>query len=69
MDTQEIEVTIKKNGQVEIHVRGVKGAQCLEITQPLEQALGGKVTLREMTPEALEEARRSGREIHIGDGK
>ncbi len=69
MDVQEIEVTINKNGQVEVHVHGVKGAQCLDITAPLEQALGGKVTLREMTPEALEEARRTGRQIHIGDGK
>ncbi len=69
MDVQEVEVTINKNGQVEIQVRGVKGLQCLEITAPLEQALGGKITLREMTPEALEEARRTGRHIDIGRGK
>ncbi len=68
MDVQEIEVTINKNGQVEIQVHGVKGLQCLEITAPLEQALG-KITLREMTPEALEEARRTGRQINIGQGK
>ncbi len=69
MDVQEIEVTINKNGQVEIQVRGVKGLQCLDITAPLEQALGGKVTLREMTPEALEEIRRTGRQVHIGEKK
>jgi hypothetical protein len=54
MEVQEIEVTIDENGQVLIHVSGVKGEACLEITRPLEQALGGQLT-REMTPEALEE--------------
>lgn len=54
MDLQEIEVTINKNGQVEIHVRGVKGDACLDLTQSLEAALGGEVILREMTPEAQE---------------
>ena len=54
MDVQEIEVTIDENGQVQIHVTGIKGDACLEITRPLEQALGGRLT-REMTPEALEE--------------
>ena len=54
MDIQEIEVTIDGNGQVLIHVRGIKGDACLNITHPLEQALGGKLT-RAMTPEALEE--------------
>jgi len=54
MDIQEIEVMIDKNGKVQVHVRGVKGESCLEITQALEAALGGKVELREMTPEAAE---------------
>ncbi len=55
MDLQEIEITINKKGQVEIHVRGVKGKACLDLTQSLEAALGGEVLLREMTPEALDE--------------
>jgi hypothetical protein len=55
MDVQEIEVTIDKNGQVHIQVRGVKGNACLEITRELEQALGNTVVEREMTPEALEQ--------------
>jgi hypothetical protein len=54
MEVQEIEVTIDENGQVQIHVTGIKGDACLEITRPLEQVLGGQLT-REMTPEALEE--------------
>ncbi|MGD0006351.1 MAG: DUF2997 domain-containing protein [Anaerolineaceae bacterium] len=54
VEIQEIEVTIDKNGQVKIHVRGVKGEACLDITCPLETALGGELT-RVMTPEALED--------------
>ena len=54
MEVQEIEVTIDENGQVQIHVTGIKGDACLDITRPLEQALGGQLT-RTMTPEAMEE--------------
>jgi DNA-binding transcriptional regulator YdaS (Cro superfamily) len=54
MELQEIEVTIGKNGEVQVHVRGVKGKACLELTAALEAALGGQVTLREMTPEVDE---------------
>ncbi|HZW04364.1 MAG TPA: DUF2997 domain-containing protein [Anaerolineaceae bacterium] len=55
MELQEVEITIDKNGQVEVQVRGVKGAQCLDLTKDLEEALGGEIVLREMTPEALEQ--------------
>ncbi len=55
MDVQEVEVTIGKDGKVQVHVRGVKGEACLDITRALEGALGGQVELREMTPEAGEE--------------
>ncbi len=54
MDVQEVEVTIGKDGKVQVHVRGVKGEACLDITRALESALGGQVELREMTPEAGE---------------
>jgi hypothetical protein len=54
LEVQEIEVTIDENGQVQIRVIGIKGEACLDITRPLEQALGGQLT-RQMTPEALEE--------------
>ncbi len=55
MDLQEIEITIGKDGQVQIQVRGVKGLKCLEITKELEDALGGEILARIMTPEALEQ--------------
>ena len=54
MDVQEIEVIIEKDGTVRVEVRGVKGKSCLDLTQGLEEALGGIVLDREMRPEFLE---------------
>ncbi len=68
MEMQEIEVTINKDGQVEVHVRGVKGEACLDITRPLEQALGGEVILREMTPEAKETPNVIDNQQHLKQG-
>ena len=56
MDVHEIEVSINKDGKVEVQVRGVKGLNCLDLTRDLEEALGSEVILREMTPEAAENA-------------
>lgn len=54
MELQEVEVIIQPDGRVRIQVRGVKGVACLDLTAALEQALGGQVESREMTPEAYE---------------
>jgi hypothetical protein len=54
MELEEIEVIIGKDGQVQIMVRGVQGTKCLELTRELEEALGGDILSRVMTPEALE---------------
>ena len=54
MELQEIEVFIDEDGKVRIEVRGVKGMSCLDLTKDLEEALGGEVEEREMTPEAYE---------------
>lgn len=54
MELQEVEVFIDKNGKVQVQVRGVKGTACLDLTRALEEALGGQVEEREMTPEAYE---------------
>lgn len=54
METQEIEVTIDRNGNVQLHVRGVKGASCEELTRDLEEALGGEIISREATAEMYE---------------
>ena len=55
MELQEIEVVIGKDGQVQVQVRGVKGLKCLELTKELEEALGGEILARIMSPEAIEE--------------
>ncbi|MBX9771309.1 MAG: DUF2997 domain-containing protein [Candidatus Obscuribacterales bacterium] len=46
----EIEVEISPSGEVQVHVKGVKGKQCLSITNELESLLGGDVS-REFTEE------------------
>lgn len=48
MELQEVEVIIGKNGQVQISVSGVSGLACLDITAPIEAALGGEIIAREM---------------------
>jgi hypothetical protein len=54
MELHEIEVTIEKDGQVRIHVQGVKGDNCFNLTRPLEEALGNDVIERKMTLESQE---------------
>ncbi len=55
MELQEIEVTIERNGEVRIEVRGVKGRSCIELTEDVIEALGGDVAERELTSEAYED--------------
>lgn len=54
MELQEIDVFIEQDGRVRIEVRGAKGTSCLDLTKDLEDALGGQIEAREMTPEAYE---------------
>ena len=56
MEVEEIEITIGKNGQVKLHVRGLQGKKCLVLTEELEKALGSEILDRKLTPEALENA-------------
>jgi hypothetical protein len=39
----ELEVTIDKDGEVQILVKGVEGKRCLLVTKELERLLGGEV--------------------------
>ncbi len=55
MELEEIEVIIGKDGQVQVQVRGVHGTKCLALTKELEEALGGDILARVMSPEALDE--------------
>jgi len=54
MEIEEVRVTIGPDGRVTVEVSGVKGKRCLEITRPLEEALGGVVEVRELTSEAYQ---------------
>lgn len=53
MPPQMIEVKIDKDGNVTIHVQGIKGQSCTDITKTIESALGGDVE-REWTAEAFD---------------
>jgi hypothetical protein len=44
-----VEVTIRPDGAVEMHVDGVAGMACLSETEDLVRLLGGDVEVRELT--------------------
>ena len=50
-ELQEIEVVISPNGEVKVHVQGVKGKKCTDITKGMEELLGGNVIQRNETDE------------------
>lgn len=55
MASKKLKVYIKPNGDVEISVEGVKGHECIRLTEFLEEGLG-EVTARELKPAYYEEA-------------
>lgn len=57
MEMQEIEFTIDREGEVRMKVKGVKGSSCVDLTEPIEEALGGEVDSREFTSEYHERSR------------
>jgi hypothetical protein len=54
MEMQELEITIDKEGRVQVAVRGVHGEGCLAITKNIENAVG-TVEAREYTAEYYEQ--------------
>jgi hypothetical protein len=61
-----IEITIRPDGKVEMHVTGVPGMDCVERTEELSQLLGGEVEAQELTAEAYQDVaeREQGRLWH-----
>lgn len=53
MEMQELEITIDKEGRVQVAVRGTKGESCLALTRNIENAVG-TVEEREYTAEYYE---------------
>ena len=54
-ERKELEITITPDGEVQVLVKCVKGASCVEETKFLEEALGNTVESRELTDEYYEQ--------------
>ena len=54
MEMQELEITIDKDGKVQVAVRGVHGEGCISLTKNIEEAVG-TVEKREYTAEYYEQ--------------
>ncbi len=50
MEMQELEIIIRRDGSLNVSVKGVSGEKCLAVTGGLERAVG-KITGREYTSE------------------
>ncbi|MEA5512247.1 DUF2997 domain-containing protein [Crocosphaera sp. UHCC 0190] len=48
--SEQITITVDQNGNFTLEVNGAKGDNCLSLTKPLEEALGG-IEQREFKPE------------------
>lgn len=54
MEMQELEITIDREGKVQVAVRGIRGEGCLALTRNMETAVG-TVEGREYTAEYYEQ--------------
>lgn len=54
MEMKELEITIDRNGRVQVAVRGMKGEGCLDLTKNIENAVGS-VEEREFTADYYEQ--------------
>ena len=68
-ELQEVEVTIARDGKVEVHVQGVKGQACLAITEELEQLLGGEIIERRHTYEFDEQPQQQNQTERLWQGE
>ena len=63
MANHELEITITKNGEVKVHVKGAKGKQCLEYSQWLTRIVG-KIKDQQYTSEYYEPETKVRIELH-----
>jgi hypothetical protein len=54
MGMEELEIVIEPDGTTHIHVKGIRGARCLDVTRKIEEELG-EVIDRKYTSEYYEE--------------
>lgn len=64
---REIDIVIAPDGTVSLEVVGAKGAECLDLTEFLEEALG-EVVDREYTREYYQTPTETTEQIKIGNG-
>ena len=62
MKQHELDIEIRPNGEIEVHIKGVKGPECLKYADFIEQILEKQGT-RELTSEYYEPS--SGVAVHI----
>ena len=53
MAQHDVEITISKNGEVKVHVKGVKGKGCMEYAEWLAEIVG-KIKDKQLTSEYYE---------------
>lgn len=53
---KQLEITISPSGEVEVKVKCIPGASCLEETKFLEAALGNEIKTRDLTGEYYQQA-------------
>ena len=53
MAQHDVEITILKNGEVKVHVKGVKGKSCMEYAEWLAEIVG-KIKDKQLTSEYYE---------------
>jgi hypothetical protein len=52
---EELEIVIEPDGTTRIHVKGIRGARCLDVTRKIEEELGDVID-RKYTSEYYEES-------------
>lgn len=62
METHELDIEIRPDGEIRVHVKGAKGPGCLRYAEMLEEILGAKGT-RELTSEYYEA--QAGVDVHV----
>lgn len=55
---KEIELSVNKDGEVVVHVKGVKGPECMKIAEFIAKGLGGSINegKSKKTPEFYEQS-------------
>lgn len=49
-DTQEIELFITEEGELKVHIKGIKGSGCTKVTEAIAKAMGKQANVT-LTPE------------------